>query len=70
MYVVTVLAFCGRFEMGKKWIVHLESIYRERDIDHDHDALLQQQQEKDQQYNSMVKSLKDRVCTQDIFCCS
>ena len=40
-----------------------QSVCREREIDHDHDALLQQQMEKDQQYNTIVKSLKDRVCT-------
>ena len=57
-------------KLGRDGQYLYESVCRERDIDHDHDALLQQQQEKDQQYNAMVKSLKDRVRTQDSFCCS
>lgn len=36
-------------------------INRERDFLQERDSLLQQQAEKDQQYNSLVKSLKDRV---------
>ncbi len=34
---------------------------RERDLSAEREAYVHQSQEKDQQYNSLVKSLKDRV---------
>ena len=36
--------------------------FREKDFLAERESLLQQQTEKDQQYNALVKSLKDRVC--------
>ena len=36
-------------------------LFREKDFLAERESLLQQQTEKDQQYNALVKSLKDRV---------
>ena len=45
----------------------LISGYRERDFIQERESLMQQQAEKDQQYDALVKSLKDRVRVTSIY---
>lgn len=48
-----------KYHKAKKLIKEYQS--REKDFIQERESLLQQQAEKDQQYNALVKSLKDRV---------